>query len=94
MFIVIQEIETRKLYEKRSQEYWRGYYDNFRSNHNSNENSSYAGIFSSNYTGEEKEILKQFYRTLSKKFHPDANPDMDTSKQMQLLNRLKSDWGV
>lgn len=88
------DYKAKKEYEKQSREYQRSYYDNFRSNRNSNENSSCAGIFSSNYTGEEKEILKQFYRTLSKKFHPDANPDMDTSKQMQLLNRLKSNWGV
>lgn len=70
------------------------YYDNFYSNYSNNKNSSYAGIFSSNYTEEEKKIFKEFYRTLSKKFHPDANPDMDTSRQMKLLNRLKSDWGV
>lgn len=42
----------------------------------------------------EYETLKQFYRTLSKKFHPDANPDTDTSKQMQLLNKLKGKWGL
>lgn len=42
----------------------------------------------------EKETLKQFYRVLSKKFHPDENPDIDTSKQMTILNRLKDEWGV
>lgn len=42
----------------------------------------------------EYETLKQFYRTLSKKFHPDADPDTDTSKQMQLLNKLKGEWGL
>lgn len=36
--------------------------------------------------------MKQFYRELSKKFHPDANPDTDTSQQMQLLNQLKNEW--
>ena len=86
--------KARKEYEKQSQEYQRSYYDNFYSNYSNNKNSSYAGIFSSNYTEEEKKIFKEFYRTLSKKFHPDANPDMDTSRQMKLLNRLKSDWGV
>ena len=88
------DYEARKRYEEKSWEYQRSYYDNFRSNYNNAGNSSYAGTFSSNYTDDDKAILKQFYRALSKKFHPDANPDMDTSKQMQLLNRLKSDWGV
>ena len=88
------DCKARKEYEKRSQEYRRSYHDNFHSNYNSGESSSYGGIFSNNYTSEDKETLKQFYRVLSKKFHPDANPDMDTSRQMQLLNRLKSDWGV
>lgn len=88
------DYKARKEYEKRSQEYQRSYYDNFSSNYNNGRGSSYGGIFSSNYTCEEKDMLRQFYRALSKKYHPDANPGMDTSKQMQLLNRLKSDWGV
>lgn len=88
------DYEARKRYEKKSWEYQRSYYDNFRSNHNNAGSSSYGRISSGNYTREDKEMLKQFYRVLSKKFHPDANPDMDTSRQMQLLNRLKGDWGV
>lgn len=43
---------------------------------------------------DDKEMLKQFYSTLSKKFHPDVNPGEDTSKQMQLLNQLKKEWGL
>lgn len=88
------DCKARKEYEKRSREYQRSYYDDFRNNHNNTGSSSYGGIFSNNYTSEDKETLKQFYRILSKKFHPDANPDMDTSRQMQLLNRLKSEWDV
>lgn len=88
------DYKARKEYEKKSREYRRSYHDNFHSNHNSDGSSSYAGISSSNYTSEDKETLKQFYRVLSKKFHPDANPGTDTSKEMKLLNRLKSDWGV
>lgn len=88
------DYEARKEYEKRSQEYQRRYYDNSSSNHRNGGGSSYGGIFSSNYTREEKDMLRQFYRALSKKYHPDANPDMDTSKQMRFLNQLKNDWGV
>lgn len=28
------------------------------------------------------------------KFHPDVNPDNDTTKEMQLLNKLKESWGL
>jgi hypothetical protein len=48
----------------------------------------------SNHTEEEKQYLKQFYKTLSLKFHPDMNPDKDTTKEMQLLNKLKEDWNL
>ena len=48
----------------------------------------------SNYNEADKAMLKKFYRTLSKAFHPDSNPDKDTSEEMKMLNRLKSDWGV
>lgn len=90
----LEEIEgqykTRKEYEEKSSSYQKEYY----SNHNSDNKSSYYNNIHSNHNEENKETLKQFYRVLSKKFHPDANPDADTSKQMQLLNQLKSDWGV
>ena len=46
------------------------------------------------YTVEETAILKQFYRSLSKLYHPDKNPDKDTTAEMQMLNRLKQDWGL
>ena len=88
------DCEARKEYERQSQKWKRSYYENYHNNYNNDKNSSYAGIFSGNYTSEDKAILKQFYRTLSKKFHPDANPNIDTSKQMQLLNRLKREWEV
>ena len=39
-------------------------------------------------------ILKRFYRSLSKTYHPDLNPGKDTTAAMQLLNRLKETWGV
>lgn len=85
-----EQYKTRKEYEEKSSSYQKEYY----SNYNSDSKSSYYNNIHSNHSTENKETLKQFYRVLSKKFHPDANPDADTSKQMQLLNQLKSDWGV
>lgn len=80
----------KEEYEKKS----RSYYEDFYSNYNQGSYSSYANTISSNYSEEEQGILKQFYRELSKKFHPDSNPEKDTSKQMQLLNKLKKDWDL
>lgn len=56
--------------------------------------SGYYKNYYDNHSDKDKETLKQFYRILSKKFHPDANPDIDTSNQMQLLNQLKLEWGL
>lgn len=83
--------EFRKEYERRSQENQHSYYDNFSSNYRE---SSYGGISGGNYSADDKTMLKAFYRTLSKTFHPDSNPDRDTSGEMKLLNRLKTEWGV
>ena len=63
--------------------------------------SSYSGDYSSyfktesgNYTENDKQLLKKFYKALSLKYHPDMNPDFDTTGEMQLLNRLKESWGI
>ena len=84
------DYEARQRYEKESRRYYEEYYNNC----NQGSNSSYGGSISNTYKEEDKAVLKQFYRELSKKFHPDANPDTDTSQQMQLLNQLKSEWGL
>lgn len=56
--------------------------------------SSYFKTNSSNYTDEEKQTLKRFYKKLAAAFHPDVNPDTDTTKEMQLLNKLKDEWNL
>ena len=55
---------------------------------------SYQPPRESNHSGDEKTILRRFYRSLSKLYHPDRNPGVDTGEEMQLLNRLKEQWGV
>lgn len=84
---VKKEYEFRKEYEQKS----RSYQENFWSNYTS---GSYRLFEHSTYNDTEKDMLKKFYRTLSKKYHPDSNPDTDTSGEMQLLNKLKNEWGV
>lgn len=84
---------ARKEYEKNSRRYYEDFFNNYSYNR-SQDNSSYYGMKVSNYTGEEKQMLKQFYRDMCKKYHPDANPDKDTSRQMQLLNKIKEEWNL
>lgn len=75
----------------------RSYYEESYSNYNSRFSDDYGGYGisqSSTYTETDKTMLKEFYKSLSKKYHPDLNPDKDTTRQMQLLNRLKEGWGI
>ena len=55
---------------------------------------SYSSGLSSNYSADETAMLKQLYKVLSKKYHPDLNPGKDTTAEMQLLNRLKQVFGI
>lgn len=64
------------------------------SNYSDDSSSGYAPLSSSTYTEEETIMLKQFYRDLSKKYHPDLNPGKDTTTQMKLLNKLKETWRI
>lgn len=76
-----------KARERSYQEQWRSTYERYTS-------GSYSIPTASTYTADERGILKQFYRSLSKAYHPDLNPDKDTTAEMQLLNKHKDQWGV
>lgn len=83
--------------EQRQQAY--SSYDNqSHSTHNyssgSTDYSGYLNHFTSTYTEDEKGFLKKFYKALSMKYHPDMNQGADTTKEMQLLNKLKDEWDV
>ena len=88
------DYEFRKKYERKSREQSSSYYKDFYSNYKEYGGSSYCDSAASNYNEADKAMLKKFYRTLSKAFHPDSNQGVDTAEEMKLLNRLKSDWGV
>lgn len=85
------DYKARQQYEGESRRYYEEYHNNY---NQYKEGGGYGNSISNTHSEEDKETLKQFYRILSKKFHPDVNPDTDTSKQMQLLNQLKSEWGL
>ncbi len=88
------DYKARKEYERRSRGQSSSYYEKFYGNYGGYNSGSYCGSSASNYNAADKAMLKKFYRTLSKAFHPDSNPDKDTSEEMKRLNRLKSDWGM
>ena len=91
------DYKARKEYERQTRKERRSYYENFHGNYRGysfGDGSGYGISLHDNYTNEERALLKQFYRELSKKLHPDSNPDCDTSEHMKLLNRLKGEWGL
>lgn len=89
-----EDYKLRKEYERNSRRYQEHTYSNYSGYSSGAGSSSYGALFQNNHTDDEKVLLKQFYRELSKKFHPDSNPGKDTSEHMKLLNQLKNEWGL
>lgn len=46
------------------------------------------------YNSDDKKILKGIYRTLCKSYHPDNNPNKNTEKEIQMINKLRDEWGI
>ncbi|GLC79225.1 hypothetical protein [Lacrimispora brassicae] len=88
----LKEIEAeyiaKKKYEEQAQQNYRSYYEDFYSNYRESRPAS------GHHEDVDKAMLKQFYRTLSKAYHPDSNPGKDTSEEMKLLNQIKAEWGL
>ena len=80
---IIEEFELRKEYEEKSR---RSYYENFKSNYNYNKYSSYYKDSSSNYNEDEKKLLKEAFKLLAMKYHPDRGGD---NEKMAMINNLK-----
>lgn len=83
-----------KARETTEREKWRRYQEAWNSTYSGGGSRSYSIPSASTYSDGETAILKQFYRSLSKAYHPDLNPGKDTTAEMQLLNKLKEAWGV
>ena len=83
------EYESRKRYEERNY----SYQENYSSNYNNYSGSYGTGTLKIGlYTDREKEYLNKFYKALAVKFHPDVlNGD---NEPMQLVNKLKAEWGI
>ena len=72
----------------------RRYRESWGSTYGQYSGGSYSIPTSSTYSEGETALLKKFCRSLSKTYHPDLNPDEDTTEAMKLLNKLKEQWGV
>lgn len=83
-----EQIKEREKFSENSRKKHKEAWRNFSGS------SDFFGGGGGNFKEEDKEMLAKFYKVLAKKFHPDANPGLDTSKEMQLLNELKKEWGV
>jgi len=83
----LEQIKAQHRARRRYQESRRSTYEQYTS-------GGYSIQSNGNYSESEKAILKKFYKSLSKLYHPDLNPGTDTTEEMQILNRLKETWGV
>ncbi|WP_068985157.1 hypothetical protein [Lysinibacillus xylanilyticus] len=90
----LEELKVKKKvqeeYKRRSEEAFERNYEKYYSG--SGGGSSYSAASSSNYNEDEKKMLHEIYRMVSKKFHPDVCGD-DGSK-MKFLTKLKEQWGL
>lgn len=98
-------LTLQKQYNEKQESYKRSYQSNSQSNYSSGSKSSddffknFAGSFSSyfanqgsTYTEPEKLLLKGFFRTLTKSYHPDITKD--DGQAMKLISKLKQGWGI
>lgn len=90
----VEYLEKIKAEYKAQKESESGYQEYFSSNYSGYSGSSYSIPTVGTYNAGESVILRQFYKSLAKLYHPDMNPGKDTTEAMKLLNRLKNDWGV
>lgn len=74
---------------KREREEQERSYQNYKNSNYWNNFNSYFNKQSSNYTEQETKLLKEAFKLLAKKYHPDKNPDNDTTEIMAAINNLK-----
>lgn len=89
-------LERLKKNLREREEFFRGYQNTQGSNYDHSDffqgGGSYSALPSNTYTDDEKRMLKQIYRQLSKAFHPDITKD--DGEMMKLINKIKEGWGI
>lgn len=89
-----QIIAASKKRNKSYKQQFREEFSSYCSGQQNNYSSGYSALIKSSYSEEEKKHLKKFYRMLSAKFHPDINHNEEDAEAMELLNKLKNEWGI
>lgn len=85
--------EMKKSYETQ-QQYKSSYQNEEYSNYDWSKFSGYFGTVSSNYTSEEKGLIKEIvslgFKAAAKNYHPDINPNLENATELfQKLNDIK-----
>lgn len=83
---ILEDYKFRKEYEEKSKQYQRSYYEKHNSNYNYDSSSSYSNNNNSNYNDDEKKLLKEAFKLLAMKHHPDRGGD---TEKMAAINNLK-----
>ena len=88
---LMNEFRLKELKEeyRKSQDYKRSYNKQYKSSYNKQNYSSYFSNIQSSYTEQETRLLKEGFKLLSMKYHPDKNLDKDTTEIMAAINNLK-----
>jgi len=90
---IINDHRTKRSYhEKTYSNYSNFNWSSFQNNGGSSDSYNLFGSKTNVYTDAEKSMLKNFYKTLSKAYHPDITKSDST--EMQLINKLKEAWGI
>lgn len=90
-----KEEQERSYQDYKNSNYYENWWNNFNEKYfdeNGNfksSGSSYQNEISSNYTDQEKKLLKEAFKLLAMKYHPDKNLDKDTTETMAAINNLK-----
>lgn len=83
---ILEDYKFRKEYEEKSKQYQRSYYEKYNGNYNYDSSSSYSNNNHSNYNDDEKKLLKEAFKLLSHKHHPDKG---GSTEKMAMINNLK-----
>lgn len=87
---LIADKKASEEYERKSREHQERAYEDFSKKYSSG--GSYSNPSPSNYTDEEKKLLKRFYKVLALEFHPDTKRGSEAA--MKLANKLKEEWDL
>ena len=102
-FNVFGELMNREYYEQivSAHKDTRSYHENFYSSYSNFDRDGFKssdgsyhifGAQAQTYTADEKAMLKNFYKTLSKSYHPDVTKS--DGREMQFIHKLKEAWGI